>query len=48
MVFQSSLIGSKSPEVSKILLNILADLNNAVVLDGLLSSSCFQVLQFLY
>ena len=31
MVFHRSLSGSKSPQVSRILLGILADLNNAVV-----------------
>ena len=48
MVSHRSMSDSKSPQVSRNFFNVLADLNNAVVLDGLHSSSYFQVLQFLY
>ena len=48
MVSQWSLGDIKSPQVSRTLLSILADLNNAVSPDSLHSSSNFQILQSLY
>ena len=47
MVFHWSLSDSKSLQVSRTLLNILAVLNNTVILDGLHPSANFQVLQSL-
>ena len=47
MVFHWSLSDTKSPQVSKTILSILADLTNAS-LDDLHSSSYFQVLQSFY
>ena len=44
MVFHWSLSDSKSPQISRTLLSILAVLNNAVVCMVLLSSANFQVL----
>ena len=43
MVFHWSLNDGKSPQISKTLLSILTDLNNAVVVDCLDSSSDFQL-----
>ena len=48
MVFHWNLNDSKSSQVSRSLLSILTDLNNIVVLDGLHTSSYFQVRQSLY
>ena len=45
MVFQGSLTDRKSPQVSRTLISILADLNDAV---GAYTSSYFEVLQSLY
>ena len=47
MVFQWSVLDSKSPHVCRTLLIILADLN-VVDLDGLYLSSYLQVFQFFY
>ena len=47
MVFYWSLSDSKSPQLSRTFLSILAVLNNAVVLSGPHSSANFQVIQAL-
>ena len=46
--FQWSLSDSKSPQVSRTLISILADLSNIVFLDSLHPSSYFLVLQSFY
>ena len=48
MIFYWRLRDSKSPPVSRIILSILADLSNAVVLDGLGLWSDFQLFQTSY